>query len=161
MLTSCHQSSIWHPTLDYFIGLTRPGSLSSLMWPAFYRLIYLRLCLSQQYTIYYQNNIKLKLYWTIHHVKNQPNFSWLNPAKSYINLSLNPWRPFKGFHSRIMILWFQYIYGSTLPNILYTILHIRGTTVYPYGIVNLHCKNQWTLCPWYISAQRASICSLP
>ena len=59
-----------------------------------------------------------------------------NLAKADINPSLNHWSPFKGFHFRLLKPWLQNIYGSNLPNSLYTILYIRDPTLYPYSIVH-------------------------
>ena len=79
----------------------------------------------------------MKLKWspTINHVHDQPNLCWINLAKSHMNLYLIPWIPFKGFQSSLLQHWLQNIYGSNLPNSLYTILHIRDPTVDTYSIV--------------------------
>ena len=66
------------------------------------------------------------------------NLCWLNLLKDHINPSFNPWSSFKGFNSRILKPWLQNIYGSNLPNRLYTTLHIRDITVDTYSIVHWH-----------------------
>ena len=63
------------------------------------RNFYLGLCFSQQIIIHHQDNVKLKWYWTIHHVQNQPNLCWINHSNTHINPSLTLWSPFKNFHS--------------------------------------------------------------
>ena len=95
--------------------------------------------------------MKLKRYWTIHHVHNQPNLCWITFSKAHINPSLTPWIPIKVFHSRIMQPWLKNIYGSNLPNGLYTILYIRDITLYPYSIVHLHwTKSVDNVSLWHI-----------
>ena len=85
--------------------------------------------------------MKLQWYWSIHHVQNQPNLCWVNLEKSHINLSLNPWIPFKGFNFKLLQNWLQNIYVSTLTNSLYTILHIKDPTLDPYSIFHFHWPN--------------------
>ena len=112
--------------------------MSSLTWSALSRLMDLGLCSSQQYTIYHIYDIKLQVSQTIHRVQKQPNLGWVNISKDHINPSLNTWISFEGFHSRLLQPWIQNIYVSNFPNSLYTILHIRDTTLYPYCIVHFH-----------------------
>ena len=98
--------------------------------------------------------MKLKWTLTIHNVQNQPSLCLINLYKSHINPSLTPWSPLKGFHSRITQPCLQYIYGSNLPNSLYTILHMRYPTVDPYSIVNCHWpKSVDNVSLWHISAE--------
>ena len=131
MSTTHCQSTIRYPNLDHFIGIISLWCFSYFMWPPISILPDLGLFFSQQYTIYHRYNMKLQWYWTIHFVQNQPNLCWVNLSKAHINPSLTPWSPFNVFHYRLLKPWFQNIYGSNLPDSLYTILHIRYPTVYP------------------------------
>ena len=61
-----------------------------------------------------------------------------NLAKAHIKPSLIYWSPFEGFHSRLLKPCFQNIYGSNLPNSVYTILRIRDLDLDPYSTVYFH-----------------------
>ena len=74
-----------------------------------------------------------------------------NLAKSHINSSLTHWGPFKGFHRRLLKPWLQNIYGSNLPNGLYTIMYIKYPTLDPYSVVHFRWpRSMDNVSLWYI-----------
>ena len=89
-----------------------------------------------------------------------------NLSKSHINPYLTHWSPFKGFQSRLMQPWLQNIYGSNLPNGLYTILYIMDTTLYPYSIVHLRWPKSmdnvslWHIIPAWINIALAIVTTI-